>query len=55
MAAHAGTFLALSALVTLSLASQSLHDFTAEDINGDQIALSAYRGKVVLVVNVASE
>jgi glutathione peroxidase len=33
----------------------SLHDFTADDIHGKPVALSGYKGKVVLVVNVASE
>ncbi len=30
-------------------------DFSARDINGEERALDAYRGKVVLVVNVASK
>lgn len=33
----------------------SLHDLSAQRLNGSAEALSAYRGKVVLVVNVASE
>ncbi len=33
----------------------SLYDFTATDINGEDQPLSAYRGKVVLVVNTASK
>ena len=33
----------------------SLHELTADDIDGKAQALSAYKGKVVLVVNVASE
>ncbi len=31
------------------------HDYTAIDIDGAQQSMSAYRGKVVLVVNVASK
>jgi glutathione peroxidase len=31
------------------------HDFTATDIDGVQQSMAAYRGKVVLVVNVASK
>lgn len=31
------------------------HDFTLEDIAGNQVDLSAYKGKVLLVVNVASQ
>jgi glutathione peroxidase len=33
----------------------SLHDFKATSIDGEEIDLSAYDGKVVLVVNVASQ
>ncbi len=33
----------------------SLHDLTAKDIDGKDTSLSAYKGKVVLVVNVASK
>ena len=32
----------------------SFYDFTMKDIDGNDISLSAFRGKVVLVVNVAS-
>jgi glutathione peroxidase len=31
------------------------HDFTATDIDGTQQSMAAYRGKLVLVVNVASK
>ena len=34
--------------------ASSLHDFTLKTIDGAERALSAYRGKVLLVVNVAS-
>lgn len=33
----------------------SFHDFTAPDINGNQLSLGAYKGKTVIVVNVASK
>jgi glutathione peroxidase len=33
----------------------TLHDFSATSITGDEIDLSAYAGKVVLVVNTASK
>ncbi|QYG95129.1 glutathione peroxidase [Iamia sp. SCSIO 61187] len=33
----------------------TLHDFTATSITGEEVDLSAYRGKVVLVVNTASK
>jgi len=32
----------------------TLHEFTVQDINGDTQALTAWRGQVVLIVNVAS-
>ena len=35
--------------------TQTLYDFTAERLNGDQDSLANYRGKVVLIVNTASE
>ena len=33
---------------------QSIHEFTMTDIDGREVALSDYRGRVLLVVNVAS-
>ncbi len=33
----------------------SIYDFSAETIAGDAVALSAYRGKVMLIVNTASK
>jgi glutathione peroxidase len=33
----------------------TLHDFSATSISGEPVPMSAYAGKVVLVVNVASE
>ncbi|MCB1040267.1 MAG: glutathione peroxidase, partial [Acidimicrobiales bacterium] len=33
----------------------TLHDFTATSIAGQEVDLSEYRGKVVLVVNTASK
>lgn len=38
-----------------SLKKISFYDFKAEDINGDTINFSSYKGKVVLVVNTASK
>jgi len=32
----------------------SIYEFTAKDIDGNEVALDKYRGNVVLVVNVAS-
>ena len=33
----------------------SLHDFTAKNITGEEVALSDFAGKIVLIVNVAAE
>jgi glutathione peroxidase len=35
--------------------SVTVHDFTARTIDGKEVALSQYRGKVLLIVNTASE
>jgi len=35
--------------------AKSLYDITVDDIDGNPQALSAYKGKVVLIVNVASK
>ncbi|MCS6905418.1 MAG: glutathione peroxidase [Bacteroidia bacterium] len=35
--------------------AQSIYDFTMESIDGEKIPLSQYKGKVVLIVNVASK
>ena len=34
---------------------QTIYNFKVEDIDGKQVSLADYRGKVVLIVNVASE
>ena len=36
-------------------AAASVHDFTVKDIDGKDIALSKYKGGVMLIVNVASK
>ena len=33
---------------------QTIYDFTVKDIDGKEVSLADYRGKVCLVVNVAS-
>jgi glutathione peroxidase len=35
--------------------TQSIHDFVVQDIQGQEIKLEQFRGKVVLLVNVASQ
>ena len=48
--------LALSVGALVSVArSASLHDLSVKDIDGRAVKLDAYRGKVLLIVNVASE
>lgn len=47
-----------SVLASTALAADAngnIADFRVEDIEGKEVALSAYKGKVVLVVNVASK
>jgi glutathione peroxidase len=35
--------------------NQSIYEFSAQRLNGDEIQLDAYRGKILLIVNTASE
>jgi len=41
-------------MATTAAPARSLYDFTVEDIDGKEVSLSKYKGKVALVVNVAS-
>jgi glutathione peroxidase len=43
------------ALIMPSLSAASVHDITVNDIDGKAVKLDAYRGQVLLIVNVASE
>lgn len=45
---------AMSGMFTISTTT-SIYDFTLKDITGKEVHLETYRGKVVLIVNVASE
>lgn len=45
----------LTALAMLALAPATLYDFKTTDIDGKPVALKRFKGKVVLVVNVASQ
>ena len=47
-------FILLSSLFSGS-ENQSIHNFTVKDIDGKDIKLNRYKGKVVLIVNVASK
>lgn len=49
------TIISLFSLTVFSADSQSFFDLSAKDIQGKTIHFSQYRGKVVLVVNTASQ
>lgn len=48
-------FLFLMAFGMSENAPESIYDFKAENIDGETISLDAYKGKTVLIVNVASK
>ncbi|MBM3880115.1 MAG: glutathione peroxidase [Verrucomicrobia bacterium] len=45
----------LAALTTVSVAGAALHDIPLKDIDGKATSLGQFKGKVLLVVNVASQ
>ena len=48
-------FLSLMAMVCmLTLSAQSIYDFKVKDDLGNDVSLSAYKGKVLLIVNTAT-
>ncbi len=46
---------ALFTTQTLTALADSVHEFTVEDITGEDVDLSQYKGKVLLIVNTASK
>lgn len=38
-----------------AVSEKSVHDFTVKDIDGSEVSLSKYKGKVLLIANVASK
>lgn len=48
--------LALLAIISMPLcmAQKSIYDFKVNNLDGQQVSMSDYKGKVILVVNVAS-
>ncbi len=48
-------FIILSFFTLASMPVHNFYSFTMKDINGNEVPLSEYKGKVVLVVNVASK
>ena len=49
------TLFLLLSFILMGGSMKSIHDFTMTDIDGKEVALSKYKGKVVLIVNVASK
>ena len=49
------SFLALLLILTGVNAQMSIYDFNVKTIDGQEISMSQYKGKVLLIVNVASE
>ena len=49
----AAAFAAL--LATVASNAQSVYDFKVKDMNGNEVSLSDYKGKVLLIVNTATE
>jgi glutathione peroxidase len=45
----------ISIIMTTLVGSKSVYDFTVNDLNGKEVNLNAYKGKVLLIVNTASE
>jgi glutathione peroxidase len=48
-------FATLLAMTTIAASAQSLYDIKLKDIDGKDSSLQAWRGKVLLIVNVASK
>jgi glutathione peroxidase len=46
--------LTITAVLFTALPQKTVYDFTVKDIDGKNVSLSAYKGKVLLIVNVAS-
>jgi len=42
-------------MTTTAFAASSVHEFTLDSINGTPTSLANYKGKVMLIVNVASQ
>src|SRR6266478_8238664 len=48
-------FVALLFMQSIAVRAGSIHDIAVKDIDGKNTSLGAYKGKVLLVVNVASQ
>src|SRR5579872_5865802 len=51
---HQILFLGLAIMTTAAFSASSIYDFTLPSIDGQPMPLSNFKGKVVLLVNVAS-
>eukprot|EP00245_Coleochaete_scutata_P010276 TRINITY_DN3573_c0_g1_i1.p1 TRINITY_DN3573_c0_g1~~TRINITY_DN3573_c0_g1_i1.p1 ORF type:complete len:239 (+),score=66.69 TRINITY_DN3573_c0_g1_i1:91-807(+) len=49
-----GRLLGKPAMASAAVADKTFYDFTVKNIDGAEVALSEYKGKVALIVNVAS-
>ena len=47
-------FCLMAMMGVLTLSAQSVYDFTAKDDAGQDVSLAAYKGKVLLIVNIAT-
>jgi glutathione peroxidase len=47
-------FLTITALLLTAISPKTVYDYTVKDIEGKEVSLSKYKGKVLLIVNVAS-
>lgn len=48
-------FMGTQASTAAAFAGKTLHDFEVENIKGEKVSLADYKGKVALIVNVASQ
>jgi len=48
-------FFIISLFMTTLVVNKSVHDFTVHDLSGKEVQLNTYKGKVLLIVNTASE
>uniref|UniRef100_A0A453P843 Glutathione peroxidase n=1 Tax=Aegilops tauschii subsp. strangulata TaxID=200361 RepID=A0A453P843_AEGTS len=48
-------FSLFSSMAAAASSASSVHDFTVKDASGKDVDLSTYKGKVLLIVNVASQ
>uniref|UniRef100_A0A3B5L716 Glutathione peroxidase n=1 Tax=Xiphophorus couchianus TaxID=32473 RepID=A0A3B5L716_9TELE len=48
------SFLSFSLCNRTRMAYKSIYDFSAETLEGEEVPLSIYKGKVLLIVNVAT-